>query len=502
MKKISLLIISSVIIPIAFSSISARAEITSTINTQIKGQSDWTGNNNSSVLMPYGSQSVDVPILELHYSRNKDYRHEAIEDVHTVNQQIANLGDNGIVLISGNVTFDDSLIIGENQTLLGNRSLQIRPISGNPTIHRQTIYTRTMPAVITNSSDSSSVIKVGSNTTVSGVITKGGLEGISNLNDSTNNVSIDNVDISGAMGDGIKLDNTDGLSISNSTIHDLSICEDNAACEFSVLLPTMAPNAAVSAVGSRNITIDNVDINSVTYGIFLASDFSANDYLINEYDPDTSTYKTTTSNVTINNTNISNSRREGLLLVGNNDVTTNNLAIDNRQQLQNMDLIVLQGSRDITMNNTNLSGGINGLMIVNSATLPNFNDNNIVIKDMTINAPSRSGVFINPATTISLENVIINNSGIAGLSLLGNKYGNEGLGAAVENITLTNVQVNHPAKGAITFFGLIKNISGDITTTQTETACINQSNLGQLEQDADKTLTINGEVLANLDGCS
>lgn len=496
MKKISLLIMSSLIIPIAFSSISASAEITSNVSTKIKGQNDWTGNN-SSGLTPrtnqvFGSQATDVPILDLHYYQNEDSA-----NVHTVNQQIASLGDNGIVLISGNVTFDDSLIIGKNQTLFGNRSLQIEPISGN-----KTIYTRTMPATITNSSNNSSVIKVASNTNVSGVVTKGGSEGIGSVNDITSNVSIDNVDISATTGDGIKLDNTDDLSISNSKIHDLNICEDKTICEFSILSPTMAPNAAISAIGSSNITIDNVAIDNVTYGIFLASDFLASDYLTNGYDPNTSTYKTTTSNVTINNASISNSRREGLLLVGNDGVTTNNLAIDNRQQLQNMDLVVLQGSHDVTMNNTNLSGGINGLMIVNSATLPNFNDNNIIIKDMTISDPSRSGVFINPAATISLENVTVNNPRIAGLSLLGNEFGNERLGAAVENMTLTNVQINHPAKAAITFFGSIRNINGNMTTTQTETACVNPSNLGQLEQEAGNTLTVNGEVLANLDSCS
>lgn len=489
MKKMSFLIMSALITPIAFSSISAGAEITSNTSTQLKALSDWT-DHNSRVLMPrtnqaFASQAVDVPILDLRY-----YQSKGVEDVHAVNEQIASLGANGIVLISGDVTFSDSLIIGDNQTLLGHHSLQIEPIS----INKMT-YIPTMPAVISNSANSS-VIKVGSNTHISGVIIKGGLEGISHLNASTNNVSIDHVDISGATGDGIKLDNIDGLSISNSTIHDLRVCEDNATCEFSVFSPTLAPNAAISAVGSRNITIDNVDIDSVTYGIFLA-----NGLLTIDHEPNTSIYKATPSNVIINNTTIRNSRREGLLLVGSNSVTTNNLTIDNRQQVQDMDLVVLQGSRDVTMNNTHLLGGINGLMIVNSATLPNVNNNNIVIKDMTISSPSRSGVFINPAATIGLENVTINNPQIAGLSLLGNEFGNEGLGAAVENITLTNVQVNHLAKAAIAFSGLIKNISGDVTTTQTEAACVNPSNLGQLKQDPDSILTINGKVLADLEGC-
>ncbi|WP_367104682.1 right-handed parallel beta-helix repeat-containing protein [uncultured Psychrobacter sp.] len=494
MKKISLLIMSSVIMHIAFSSVSATAGIKFDSSTQLKMPSDWTGNKNLRV-MPYKNQSVDVPILDLRYPHNEGYRNEDSVDVQTVNQKIASLGDNGIVLISGNVVFDDSLIIGENQTLLGNGSLQIKTKSGNIIT-----YIRKVPAMITNSSNSS-VIKVASNTNISGVTIKGGLEGISSLNTSTNNittsnVSISDVDISATTGDGIRLDHTDGLSISNSAIHDLSICEDKTICEFSVLSPTIAPNAAISAIGSSNIIIDNVDIDSVTYGIFLA-----NNFLKGNYDSDTNTYKNTTSNVTINNTKISNSRREGLLLVGNDGVTTNNLTIDNSHQVQDMDLVVLQASHDVTMNDTNLLGGVNGLMIVNSATLPNFDGNDISAADMTISDPSRSGVFINPAATISLENVTVNNPGIAGLSLLGNEFGNEGLGAAVENMTLTNVQVNHPAKAAITFSGPMKNINGDVTTTQTEIACVNPSHLRQLEQDPDSILTINGKVLADLDDC-
>ncbi|WP_367106596.1 right-handed parallel beta-helix repeat-containing protein [uncultured Psychrobacter sp.] len=488
---------------IAFSSISATAGIKFDSSTQLKVPSDWTGNNNLRVLIPHKNQSIDVPILDLRYPHNEGYRNEDSVDVQTVNQKIASLDDNGIVLISGSVVFDDSLIIGENQTLLGNGFLQIKTKSGNIIT-----YIRKVPAMITNSSNSS-VIKVASNTNISGVTIKGGLEGISSLNTSTNNittsnVSISDVDISATTGDGIKLDNTDGLSISNSAIHDLSICEDKTICEFSVLSPTIAPNAAISAIGSSNIIIDNVAIDSVTYGIFLASGFLSNDYLTidylkSNYDPDTSTYKNTTSNVTINNTKISNSRREGLLLVGNDGVTTNNLTIDNSHQVQDMDLVVLQASHDVTMNNTNLSGGINGLMIVNSPTFPSFDGNDISAADMTISDPSRSGVFINPAATISLENVTVNNPGIAGLSLLGNEFGNGGLEAPVENVTLTNVQVNHPAKSAITFSGPIKNISGDVSTTKK--ACINQVDLGQLEQEAGNILTINGEVLADLDDC-
>lgn len=188
----------------------------------------------------------------------------------------------------------------------------------------------------------------------------------------------------------------------------------------------------MSAIGSQNINIDNVKIDDVTYGIFLASD----------YDQETSTYKTTTSNVNINNTSISNSRREGLLLVGNDNVTIDNLTIDNSNQDQEMDLIVLQGSHNITMNETNLSGGINGLMIVNSSNLPSFDDNNIKIKSMNINNTSRSGVFINPASKIELENVTVNNPGIAGIAL----YGNEWMGGAVEDVSIKNLQINNPPK--------------------------------------------------------
>ncbi|MGO2386147.1 MAG: right-handed parallel beta-helix repeat-containing protein, partial [Psychrobacter sp.] len=405
------------------------------------------------------------------------------EDIQAVNKQIASLGENGVALMSGVVTFDDSLIIGESQTLLGNGSLLIKTPSG-----KQAQYRQNTPAKINNTSGDSSVIKVASNSTVTGITTKGGAEGIGSLNEISNNIRINNVNISATTGDGIKLNNTNGLNIRNSKIHDLNICANNTNCEFAVFSPTNAPNSAVSAIGSQNINIDNVDIDNVTYGIFLASD----------YDQETSTYRTTTSNVNINNTSISNSRREGLLLVGNDNVTINDLTIDNSNQDQEMDLVVLQGSHDVTMNETNLSGGINGLMIVNSYNLPSFDDNNIKIKNMNISNTSRSGVFINPASKIELENVTVNNPGVAGIAL----YGNEWMGGAVEDVTITNLQINNPAENAVVLFGPVKNIRGDINTDQNENACSNLWDMAKFEQGAESTLTINGNKIASLKDCS
>ncbi|MGP9780723.1 right-handed parallel beta-helix repeat-containing protein, partial [Psychrobacter sp. 364] len=194
----------------------------------------------------------------------------------------------------------------------------------------------------------------------------------------------------------------------------------------------------------------------------------------------------------------SNSRREGLLLVGNDNVTINDLTIDNSNQDQEMDLVVLQGSHDVTMNETNLSGGINGLMIVNSYNLPSFDDNNIKIKNMNISNTSRSGVFINPASKIELENVTVNNPGVAGIAL----YGNEWMGGAVEDVTITNLQINNPAENAVVLFGPVKNIRGDINTDQNENACSNLWDMAKFEQGAESTLTINGNKIASLKDCS
>ena len=88
------------------------------------------------------------------------------------------LGENGVALMSGAVTFDDSLIIGEGQTLLGNGSLLIKTLSG-----KQAEYRQTTPAKINNTSGDSSVVKVASNSTVTGIMTKGGAEGIGSLNE-------------------------------------------------------------------------------------------------------------------------------------------------------------------------------------------------------------------------------------------------------------------------------------------------------------------------------
>lgn len=462
------------------------------VGAQLKLNLGVTDNSNNHILQQVRRELIMTPDVynidtfeqAANYGKIQKFAYDNTnEDIQAVNGQIANLGENGVALMSGTVTFDNSLIIGEGQTLLGNGSLLIKTLSG-----KQAEYRQTTPAKINNTSGDSSVVKVASNSTVTGIMTKGGAEGIGSLNESTNNVSINNVDISATTGDGIKLNNTNGLNIKNSKIHDLNICENNTDCEFAVFSPTKAPNSAVSAIGSQNINIDNVKIDDVTYGIFLASD----------YDQETSTYKTTTSNVNINNTSISNTRLEGLLLVGNDNVTIDNLTIDNSNQDQEMDLIVLQGSHNITMNETNLSGGINGLMIVNSSNLPSFDDNNIKIKNMNINNTSRSGVFINPASKIELENVTVNNPGIAGIAL----YGNEWMGGAVEDVSIKNLQINNPSENAVVFFGPVKNIKGDINTNQNENTCSNLWDMAKFEQEPGSTLTINGNKIANLSDCN
>src|SRR5690606_10225359 len=148
----------------------------------------------------------------------------------------------------------------------------------------------------------------------------------------TAGLTIDRVDVSATAQDGIRLTRVDGAVIENSAIHDLYICTNNTTCEFAVGDPNRAPFAAISAHGTKNLTVRDTAIDNVTYGIFAGSAIDDSDWppVITDL----------ASNITIDNVTITRSRREGILLVAADDVTMNRVTIDNTKQDRDMDLVV------------------------------------------------------------------------------------------------------------------------------------------------------------------
>lgn len=414
-------------------------------------------------------------------------------DVGELNKKIAALGANGLVLMSGSPRVDNSIILADGQTLLGGQgAVTVRTATGKALPFTY----RAAPAQISASQKNSSVIKAGSNTVIDALALRGGLAGVGNLHASSANITLNNLDIRQTAGDGITLDGVDGIRVNRVSVRDLFICDNNTDCEYAVMKdPNRAPNAAFSAVGSKNITINDFRAQNVTYGIFAASKVNA------AWDH----YDAPTRNITITNASITNTRREGLLLVGVEDAKIKGYTINNSERVTNglrdMDLIVLQGSSRIGLSNITLSGGVNGLMIVNSPNLPRYARNDITVKGLVTSNNSNSGVFINPAANVHLEDITVNDPATSGLFLYGSDH--DFLGGAVKNVTLKNTHVNRPRQSTLTVWGPVQNLDGEITATDAGQLCKTTPwAQGRLEQQDGSIFKVNGAVIDGFSMCT
>ncbi|XVN73167.1 hypothetical protein AAEX37_00219 [Oligella sp. MSHR50489EDL] len=414
-------------------------------------------------------------------------------DVNKLNTAIAAVGNKGVALLEGEGWVNDSIIIPDNRTILGNNSsLNIQTPSGK----KATFVYQAPQTTITSTNMDKSVLQVGSNVTVENVNLVGGKTGISNLHETSQNIKLSRLNIKNTAGDGIRLDGVNGIQLNSISIRDLAICENNSDCEYSVVrAPDRVPHSAFAATGSSDISIKDFSAENVTYGIFVSSKMEG-DY-VKEYD-------VVAKNINIDTAKITNTRREGLLLVGVDGANIRNYTVDNSQRVKSgeadMDLIVLQASRDVNLDNTTLIGGINGLMIVNSPNLPKYETNNYRIKGLTSKDNSFRGVFINPASDISLEDVTIDNAGKAGMLLMGSQY--SFIGGPTQNVELKNVSINNPKNAVLTVYGPIKNLSGDIKTTGKADICQKNPWMGaSLTQEAGKVLRVNGSVVDSFENC-
>ncbi len=413
-------------------------------------------------------------------------------DMTALNQNIAKLGEHAVVLVSGELKSDQSLVLNQNQTLLGGGgSLELKANGKTAQFTHQGAK-----ASIINSNDQAHSLVLKDNTMVKHIHIEGGLAGIANHTSASNNIRLHNISIQKTAGDGIKLDNIYGIALKDTQVRDLHICENNTTCEFAVMQnPNHAPNAAFSAIGSRNIQIDNLAAENVTYGVFIASKIHENG---------DENYERVSDNIQLNNIDITNTRREGLIMVGVDDAKINHYSIDNHDRKENggydMDLIVLQASKNIALNNTKLTGGVNGLMIINSSSLPKVQNNNIQVNGLISNEASNSGVFLNPSSNVSLNNVTINQAAKNGLFLYGTDY--EFMGGALKNLHLNNVVVNDAKNAIINVWGPIENVHGNIVSNNTKKVCTSEMHVPtELNQDDKHQLNINGSIIPDFSIC-
>ncbi|MBK5570138.1 inverse autotransporter beta domain-containing protein [Ensifer sp. SSB1] len=404
-------------------------------------------------------------------------------DADAINALIGSAGTNALILANGDLGLDRTLALQNGQTLLGGGGvLAVRGARSGATA---TFVNQGAATTITGYNPAQDVIAMASGSTISSLAVRGGLAGISATDAA--NVTVDNVDISATNHDGIRFARVDGALVQDSRIHDLFICENNTSCEFSVYNPNKAPFAAVSSVGSRDVTVRDTAIDKVTYGVFAGGEFKK--ISRTEYE-----LVTGTENVTLDNVTISNSRREGVLLVAGKDVKLDRVTIDNSKQDRDMDLVVLQGTSDVAINDMRLMGGINGLMLISSPNL-DATTTNVNVKGLKVDGTRNAGIFFNPVSGISLTDVAITNAGTYGAYIYGSDYAF--LGGPVSNIVLNNMTVDKAGKAGLYFSGPAEDIKGNVSVTNTPKDCLLDIgwSAGTITQPPGSVLTVNGTKL-------
>ncbi|MDH4988619.1 right-handed parallel beta-helix repeat-containing protein [Aminobacter anthyllidis] len=412
----------------------------------------------------------------------------ATGDAAAINAALTTAGTNALVLANGGISVSQALQLGTGQHLLGGGgSIAVR--GANSRI-QAAFRAGGEAASLTGTNPLANVVTMGTGSEIAGLAITGGLAGIAS--NGTSNLSIRNVDISktgtkDVGGDGIRLDNVTGATIEGAKIHDLYICDNNNSCEFAVGRPNLAPHAAIAALGTNGLTIRNTVIDKVTYGIFAGSRIGGS-----RWDP---VIANKAANIVIDNVTISRSRREGILLVAADDVKMNKVTVDNSKQGLDMDLVVLQGTSNVTIKDMTLSGGINGLMLISASTLPEgAKTTNVRVDRLKIDGTRQAGVFLNPVSDIHLKNVTVTNAGTYGAHIYGSEY--EFLGGAVKDITFEDFRVDRAKAAGLYFANPVENIRGDVTVLNTPLNCLAETgNSTSLTQTGGSVLKLNGTAL-------
>ncbi|PWK72678.1 right-handed parallel beta-helix repeat-containing protein [Aminobacter sp. AP02] len=409
----------------------------------------------------------------------------ATGDATAINAALTTAGTNALVLANGSISVGQTLQLGAGQRMLGGGgTIAVRGANSRFTA---AFRNDGQAATLTGTNAAANVVSMASGSEVANLAISGGLAAIAS--NGASNLSIRNVDISKTGGDGIRLDNVAGATIAGASIRDLYICDNNTNCEFAVGRPNLAPFAAISTLGTSGLVVRDTVIDSVTYGIFAGSRIDDSGW------PPVIT--NSANGIVIDNVTISKSRREGILLVAADDVKMNKVTIDNSAQGLDMDLVVLQGTSNVTITDMTLKGGVNGLMLVTSSTLPEEAiTTNVRVDGLNIEGTRNAGIFLNPVSDISFKDVTVTNAGTYGAFIYGSQW--SFLGGPVKNIDFGNMRVENASKAGLYFSGPAENIRGDVTVVGTPLDCLADQGAWSgtsLTQSGGSVLKLNGNEL-------
>lgn len=376
-----------------------------------------------------------------------------------INAIVTAAGDNALVVTSGVLQLDKALLLQSGQFVLGGQgSLEI---VGARSGGRATFAANGAATVLQGTDPTQDVLVMADGSAAIDLSIRGGRDGVSAAN--VENILLRGVDIGATNGNGIMLTHVSGALIEDVRIHDLPICASNSDCEFSIFEPERSvPNTAISLFSSDHVTIRNVAIDNATYGLFANAAFEENeDYALAAPAP--------SRDLTVENLTITNTRREAIQLVGVENASFRNLAIDNSAMDRTMDLVVLMSSAGITMDGLNLKGGVNALQFIGPSMFANPSSG-ISVSNAVLEGQSRSGIMLNMGSTdISFSNIDIRDPGEHGVYLYGPSYS---FMMPIENVSFTNVMVTGSQAEAVHLGGILTNVTGSIGVSGASANCV------------------------------
>ncbi|MFI5409197.1 right-handed parallel beta-helix repeat-containing protein [Kaistia sp. UC242_56] len=380
-----------------------------------------------------------------------------------INEAIAAAGDNALILADGVMQLDQTLLLSSGQFMVGGQGgLEIigARSGGTATFTRSGAETR-----LVGTTPTADVLAMAGDSGAVGLAIRGGRDGI--LADGVGNIFLRDLDIAQTAGNGILLSEVDSALIERSRIHDLTICANNTECEFSIYDPERSvPNTAISLFSAKDVTIRDVEIRDVTYGIFANATFDE----IDDWENDIYGLRAPnpTTGLTIENVSITNTRREALQFVGASDISIRNLSIDNTAMDRTMDLIVIMASSGISMDGLTLAGGVNALQFIGPSS---FADpaSDITVSNATIRDTSRAGIMMNMGSSdVAFSNIEITDAGTHGIYL----YGPSFFGGALGDVSFDKVKVVSSSNEAVHLAGELTNLSGNIEVGQASANCV------------------------------
>ncbi|BCP51799.1 hypothetical protein K32_04160 [Kaistia sp. 32K] len=375
-----------------------------------------------------------------------------------INEALAAAGKNALILADGVIQLNQSLLLSSGQFIVGGKGgLEIvgARSGGAATFTRSGAETK-----LVGSNANADVLAMADDSGAVGLSIRGGRDGVAGKN--VENITLRGLDIAETASHGIFLSGVDGALIENTKIHDLTICQNNTTCEFSIFNPSRSvPNAAISLFSAKDVTIRDVDIRNTTYGIFANAQFEDNDDW-RSYAPNP------TTGLTIENVSISNTRREAVQFVGVEDASIHKLTIDNSMAQRTMDLMVMMSSTGIKMDDLTLIGGVNALQFIGPSGFAKP-ASDIQVSNVVIEGQSRSGIMLNMGSSdIHFSNIAIRDVADHGIYLYGPS---PFFGMPLKNVSFDNVKVESAGQEAVYLAGTLGNISGDIKVGTAKADC-------------------------------